>query len=78
MTKFKRTHTDSSLIESPAYDPFNRVLEIVFCKDGIYEHKNISEHEYNNLQNSKSIGLFLTAIPAKGKKSVIKKYGIKL
>lgn len=58
MTKFKRTHTDSSLITSTAYDPFNRILEIVFCKGGIYEYEDVSEQEYNNLQNSKSIGLF--------------------
>mgnify|MGYP001053684477 CR=1 FL=1 len=58
MTKFKRTHTDSTLITSTAYDPFTRILEIVFCRGGIYEYTDVTEQEYKNLQNSKSVGLF--------------------
>jgi len=58
MTKFKRTHTDSSLITSTAYDPFTEILEVVFCRGGIYEYTDVSEQEYKNLQNSKSVGLF--------------------
>ena len=58
MTKFNRVHIDSSLITSVAYDAFTKVLEVVFCRGGIYEYANVNKQEYNNLMNSKSVGLY--------------------
>ena len=58
MTKFKRTHINSSLITSVAYDAFTKVLEIVFCRGGIYEYADVNQQEYDNLMNSRSIGLY--------------------
>lgn len=58
MAKFKRNHTESSLITSTAYDPFTKVLEIVFCRGGIYEYADVSEQEFKNMQNAKSVGLY--------------------
>ena len=58
MTKFKRNHTESSLITSTAYDPLTEVLEVVFCRGGIYEYAGVSEQEFKNMQNAKSVGLY--------------------
>jgi hypothetical protein len=58
MTRFKRVHINSSLITSVAYDTFTKVLEIVFCRGGIYEYANVDKQEYQNLLNSKSVGLY--------------------
>lgn len=58
MTRFKRIHIQSSLITSVAYDAFTKVLEIVFCRGGIYEYADVNQQEYDNLMNSKSIGLY--------------------
>lgn len=58
MTRFKRIHINSSLITSVAYDAFTKVLEIVFCRGGIYEYADVSLQEYDNLMNSKSVGLY--------------------
>jgi hypothetical protein len=58
MAKFKRNHTESSLITSTAYDPTSEVLEVVFCKGGIYEYTDVSAQDFANLQNSKSVGVF--------------------
>lgn len=73
MAKFKRTHTTSSLITSAAYDPFTSVLEIVFCRGGIYEYADVSAQEFENLQNSKSIGLFFNGNIRNRKKEHFKK-----
>lgn len=58
MTKFNRIHINSSLITSVAYDAFTNVLEVVFCRGGIYEYANVNQQEYKNLMNSKSVGIY--------------------
>ncbi|EAY24428.1 KTSC domain-containing protein [Microscilla marina] len=73
MAKFKRNHTESSLITSTAYDPFSQVLEIVFCRGGIYEYANVSEQEFKNMQNAKSVGLYFNGNIRNKKKELYRK-----
>jgi len=56
MAKFQRKHATSSLITSLAYDAFAQVLEVVFCKGGIYEYRNFSPDQFEKLRRSDSIG----------------------
>ncbi|MDX2304123.1 MAG: KTSC domain-containing protein [Microscillaceae bacterium] len=56
MANFRRKHASSSLITSVAYDAFSQVLEVVFCKGGIYEYSNISPDQYEQLRRSDSLG----------------------
>jgi hypothetical protein len=58
MGKFVRKHANSSGITSVAYDEMDCVLEVVFCKGGIYEYNQVSQKEFNNLRNSDSVGEF--------------------
>lgn len=58
MGKFTRKHANSSGITSVAYNALDGILEVVFCKGGIYEYNQVSQNEYENLRNADSFGTF--------------------
>ena len=61
MANFRRKHATSSLITSVAYDAFSQILEVVFCKGGIYEYNNVTPDQYEQLRRSKSVGEYFNS-----------------
>lgn len=56
MARYKRIHSDSSMITSTAYQPHTETLELVFCNGGIYEYHQIEQEVYQQLMTSSSVG----------------------
>jgi len=56
MARFKRIHSESTMITSTAYNPHTETMELVFCNGGIYEYHQIEEEIYQELIASTSIG----------------------
>lgn len=54
------THVEvkSSNLKSVAYDPENRVLEVVFHGGGKYRYQDVPEEAYDKLLAAESVGRF--------------------
>lgn len=57
----KRTHVESSNIESIGYDSKSQTLEIEFLNGSIYQYFDVPERMYNELMSADSHGKYLNA-----------------
>ncbi len=57
----KRTHVESSNIESIGYDSRSQTLEIEFLNGSVYQYFDVPEHIYSGLMNADSHGKYLNA-----------------
>jgi uncharacterized protein len=55
----KRTHVESSNIESIGYDSKSQTLEIEFLNCSIYQYFDVPEHVFNELRSANSHGKYL-------------------
>lgn len=49
----------SSQIESAAYDPKTRTLQVLYKSGGLYNYKDVPPEKYNGLIDSKSPGAYM-------------------
>lgn len=52
----KHTSVKSSNIESVAYDPESKMLEIRFNGGGLYSYADVPQAAYDNLMSAESVG----------------------
>ena len=57
----KRTHVESSNIESIGYDSKSQTLEIEFLNGSLYQYFDVPEHVFNELMAADSHGKYLNA-----------------
>ncbi len=57
----KRTHVESSNIESIGYDSRSQTLEIEFLNGSVYQYFDVPERIYNGLMNADSHGKYINA-----------------
>jgi uncharacterized protein len=57
----KRTHVESSNIESIGYDSRSQTLEIEFLNGSVYQYFDVPEHVFNELMSADSYGKYLNA-----------------
>jgi hypothetical protein len=57
----KRTHVDSSGIQTVGYDPIKKILEVEFVGDHVYRYLNVPEMLYIQLMKANSKGIFFNA-----------------
>lgn len=55
-------YVDSSSIEQIGYDEGSQEIHVVFLKGGHYVYSQVSEHIFENLKNSDSIGTFVNSV----------------
>ena len=55
----RRTHIDSSSLESIGYDPASRTLEVEFHGGRIYRYFGVPARRYRDLLKAESAGRFL-------------------
>lgn len=57
--EFHRVKVNSQKIWSVAYDPFTRILEVEFYKEGIHHYFDVPEIVYNHLRFADSVDDYL-------------------
>jgi hypothetical protein len=58
MGQYIRQHSQSSLITSVAYDEFSQLLEVIFCKGGIYEYAAVNSTHFEKITEAESFGVY--------------------
>ena len=57
----RRSHVDSSNLQSVGYDPINQILEVEFRSGDIYVYYGVPEVVYRELMAAQSHGRFFSA-----------------